>query len=40
MKNAGQTQIFYKSGQIHLTHAKRDLVDPDNPDDPTQFQPW
>ena len=32
MQNPGQTRIFYKAGQ---TRAKRDLVDPDDPDDMT-----
>ena len=40
MQNPGQTWIFYKPGQTHLTRTKRDLVDLDNPDDPTRFQPW
>ena len=33
MQNPGQTRICYKPGQTHLT------IDPNNPDDPTQFQP-
>ena len=37
MQNPGQTQIFYKVGQTHLTWTKRD---PDNPEDLTGFQPW
>ena len=37
MQNLGQTQIFYKPGQTHLTQTTRD---PDNQDDPTRFQPW
>ena len=36
MQNPGQTWIFYKVGQTCLTQAK---CDPDNPDDPTWFQP-
>ena len=27
MQNPGQTRIFYKPGQTHLTQMKRDLVD-------------
>ena len=38
MQNPDQTQIFYKAGQTRLTQAKCDLVDPDNPDDPTRLQ--
>ena len=37
MQNLGQTQVFYKPGQTNLTQTKRD---PDNPDNPTRFQPW
>ena len=40
MQNQGQIRIFYKSGQTCLTPTKRDLVDPDNTDYPTWFQPW
>ena len=36
MQNLGQTRIFYKAGQ---TWAKRDPVDPGDPDDPTRLQP-
>ena len=32
--------LLYKPGQTHLTRTKRDLVDLDNPDNPTRFQPW
>ena len=39
MQNPGQNWIFYKPDQTCLTQAKCDLVDSDNPDDPTQFQP-
>ena len=39
MQNLGQTQIFYKPGQTHLTRTKCDLVNSDNLDDLTQFQP-
>ena len=39
MQNPGQTRIFYKPGQTRLTRTKRDPVDPDNPVDPTRFQP-
>ena len=35
IENPGQTQIFYKLGQTHLTRTKRDPVDPDNLDDLT-----
>ena len=38
MQNPGQTQMFYKVGKTRLTRAKCDLVDPDNPDDPTRLQ--
>ena len=37
VQNLGQTRIFYKPDQIQLTRTKRDIVDPDNPDDPIQF---
>ena len=37
MQNPGQTRIFYKPGQTHLTRTKRDPVDPAHP---SQFQPW
>ena len=40
MQNSGQTWVFYKLGQTRLTGTKRDPVDLDNSDDPTQFQPW
>ena len=40
MQNPGQTQIFYKAGQTRLIPAKRNLVDLDNPDDPTWLQHW
>ena len=40
MQNPGQTQIFYKVGQIQLTRAKCDPVDPDDSDDPNQLQCW
>ena len=40
MQNPGQTWIFYKAGQTWLTQAKRDLVDSDDPDNPTQLQHW
>ena len=40
IQKPGQTQIFYKPGQTRLTWTKCDPVDPDNPDDPTRFQPW
>ena len=39
-QNPDQTRIFYKPGQTCLTQTKRDLVDPDNLDDLTRFQPW
>ena len=39
MQNPGQTQIFYKLGKTHWTRTEHDPVDPDNPDDPTRFQP-
>ena len=39
MWNSGQTRISYKAGWAHLTRTKYDPVDPDNPDDPTRFQP-
>ena len=39
MQDTGQTRIFYKPGQTRLTWTKCDPVDPDNADDPTQFQP-
>ena len=32
--NLGQTRIFYKMDETRLTRTK------DDPDDPTQFQPW
>ena len=35
MQNLGQTWIFYKLGQTHLTWTKHD---PDDQDNPTQFQ--
>ena len=35
--NPGQTRIFYKAGQTRMTRRK---CDPDDPDDPTRFQPW
>ena len=40
MQNPGQTRIFYIAGQTRLTWAKRDPVDPDNPDDLTWLQCW
>ena len=40
MQNPGQTWIFYEAGQTRLTRAKHDLVDLDDPDDPTQLQRW
>ena len=39
IQNPGQTWIFYNLGQTRLTRAKLNPVDPDNSDDPTQFQP-
>ena len=39
MKNLGQTWIFYKLGQTHITQTKRDSVDLDDLDDPSWFQP-
>ena len=38
MQNPSQTQIFYKVDQTRLTQAKWDLVDLDDPDDPTRLQ--
>ena len=38
MQNPGQIWIFYKAGQMsttHLTQAKCDLVDPNDPDNLT-----
>ena len=40
IQNPGQTRIFYKPGQTHLTRTKHDPVDPDNSDDLIPFQPW
>ena len=40
MQNPGQTQIFYKPGHTRLTWTKHESVEPKNPGDPTQFQPW
>ena len=37
--NPGQTQVFYKMGQTHLTQGKCDPDDPGDPDDPTRFNP-
>ena len=37
MQDPGQTRILYKPGQIRLTLAKCDPVDPDDPDDLTWF---
>ena len=39
MQYLAQTQTFYKPGQTRLTRTKHDLVNLDNPDDPTRFQP-
>ena len=39
MQNSGQTWIFYKPGETHLTRTKCDPVDPDNPNDLARFQP-
>ena len=39
MQYLAQTQTFYKSHQTRLTWTKRDLINLDNPDDPTRFQP-
>ena len=36
MQNPGQTRICYNPGQTHLTRL---TIDPNNPDDPTRFQP-
>ena len=36
MQNLGQTRIFYNLGQTRLTRRK---CDPDDPGDPTRFQP-
>ena len=37
VQNLGQTRIFYKLGQTHLTQTTRDPVDLDNWDDPARF---
>jgi len=34
----GQTQIFHKADETHLTWTKCDLSDPDHADDPAHFQ--
>ena len=39
MQNPGQTWIFYKLGETHLTRTKCDPVDPDNPNNLARFQP-
>ena len=33
MQNPGQTHIFYKAGQTHLSRTKGDPDDPNNPDE-------
>ena len=40
MHNPDHTRIFCKPSHTCLTQIQRNLEDPDNLDDLTQFQPW